>query len=265
MACGNGIEVCFASMVTVRSTTCVGCLVLIVLALFYFIFAKHEINMGISHSQSVPQRLESTIVSNNVVGNPMVQVTTDVVLSERKRLLFMTASYSFDQFHCLQKVLDCMRDICNAGWDVSVLIESASGLNYSHPRYKEIQDRAFCVRTGLYIPIIVEEFEKIGFGLNAKHRVYLAEHLNEFDYFSYAEEDMLLTVSHLTAFIEAQNKLRQHLGRSWIRYFIGFIRYVNASVAVNSCFLTCCVVVFIDMRIVLLIRSEPHGSTCHIR
>lgn len=150
-------------------------------------------------------------------------ITNNIQPSSR-RLLFMTASYTFDQFHSLQKVLDCMRDICNAGWEVSVLIDSASGLNYSHPRYVEIQDRSYCIRTGQPIPIVIEEYGKIGFGLNAKHRQYMTAHLNEFDYFSYAEEDMLLTVSHLTAVVTEQEKLKKYLVNDWIRYFIGFIR-----------------------------------------
>lgn len=44
-------------------------------------------------------------------------------ITRRPRLLFMTASYSFDQFLFLQEVLDCMLDICNAGWFVTVHLQ----------------------------------------------------------------------------------------------------------------------------------------------
>lgn len=194
-----------------------------------FLLHHAELNKSSISSSEVP--LKSTFVDvGRSVSPPAPADILRVVKPEvatnvtGKRLLFMTASYTFDQFHSLQKVLDCMRDICNAGWEVSVLIDSASGFNYSHPRYAEIQHRMFCVRTGAPIPIVIEEYGKIGFGLNAKHRQYMAAHLNEFDYFSYAEEDMLLTVSHLSAYIKEQDKLKIHLGSDWIRYFIGFIR-----------------------------------------
>ena len=123
---------------------------------------------------------------------------------QRPRLLFMCAVYTFDQFLYLQKILDAMRDHCNAGWNVTVHLQVANGLTYSHPRYIEIQDRAYCYDIGQYIPIILDTYGKIGFGLNSKHRAYVLEHLEDFDYFSYAEEDMLLTVSHLRAVIEGE-------------------------------------------------------------
>lgn len=82
----------------------------------------------------------------------------------------------------------------------------------------------FCVRTMSPIPLIIEEFESIGFGLNSKHRAYAAAHIDEFDYISYAEEDMLLTVSHLEAFVRAVDGLKRALPESWMRYQIGFLR-----------------------------------------
>jgi len=102
----------------------------------------------------------------------------------------------------------------------------ANGLSYDHPLYNELQSVAYCTRTQSYIPIILESFEpKIGFGLNRKHRLYLLEHVEEFDYVSYAEEDMLLTPSLLTAFLKEMDKLRLALPLSFQQYFIGFIRY----------------------------------------
>jgi hypothetical protein len=140
-------------------------------------------------------------------------------------ILFMTASYSFEQFISLQNVLDKWRDRCNGGWDVTVLIQvSSKGLVNTHQYLPILRERMYCVRTSSYIPLIVEEYGTIGFGLNSKHRAYAAAHLNDFDYFSYAEEDMLLSVSHLTAFVSATNKLKESNPESWMRYQIGFLR-----------------------------------------
>ena len=63
----------------------------------------------------------------------------------RPRLLFQTASYTMDQFHGLQKAMDCMRDICNAGWDVTVSMQTASGFDEKHERFDELRERMFCV------------------------------------------------------------------------------------------------------------------------
>jgi hypothetical protein len=196
-------------------------------------------------TENVDIRNYEKMLVNNLSLSDMYksEITPSVPDNERsitkpQRLLFMTASYSFTQFHSLQKVLDCLRDICNGGWDVSVLLQTASGLNESHVRYSEIVDRAYCVRTQKFISVTVEQFGKIGFGLNSKHRAYMRAHLDEFDYFSFAEEDMLLTLSHLTAFVAAQNQLRLALGTDgYLRHFIGFIRSVHVAMIFDCC---CC-------------------------
>ena len=75
------------------------------------------------------------------------------------------------------------------------VIQVANGLNSSHHLFRELQSIAYCTRTHTYIPIIVEQFNpKIGFGLNSRHRLYLLNHVHEYDFVIYAEEDMLLTV-----------------------------------------------------------------------
>ena len=146
------------------------------------------------------------------------------------RLLFMTAVYTFDQFLYLQKVLDAMRDHCNSGWNVTVHLQVANGLNYTHPRYVEIQDRAYCHATGQNIQIILDTYGKIGCGLNSKHRQYIKNHLEDYDYFSFAEEDMLLTVSHFRAWLSGEALLKRALPNTWLRYWIGFFRWEDSIV-----------------------------------
>lgn len=150
--------------------------------------------------------------------------------TDRPRLLFMSAVYSFDQFLYLQKLLDAMRDHCNAGWNVTVHLQVANGLHYLHPRYVEIQDRLYCYDMKAYVPVILESYGKIGFGLNAKHRAFVRSHIEDFDYFSYAEEDMLLSVSHLRAIIEGEKMLKRALPKTWLRYTIGFFRWEDSIV-----------------------------------
>ena len=123
-----------------------------------------------------------------------------------------------------------MRDHCNAGWNVTIHLQVANGLNYSHPRYLESQDRAYCHGSQLHIPIILESYGKIGFGLNCKHRSFIRNHINDYDYFSYAEEDMLLTVSHFRAWLSGEVLLKAALPKTWLRYWIGFFRWEDSIV-----------------------------------
>ena len=174
--------------------------------------------------------INSHLSAENKEKSKSVSIQTSIAPS----LLYMIASYSFDQFIALQRSLDCLKDICNSGWDVTVHLQVGSkGMLKTHPSYKIIQERMFCVRTNSYIPLIVEEYGNIGFGLNSKHREFAAQHIQDFDYFAYAEEDMLLTPSHLRAFIDAQSKFKQALPDTWMRYQVGFLRLVLEYSAVS--------------------------------
>ena len=163
-------------------------------------------------------------------------------------LLFMTASYSLDQFHFLQKSIDCLRDICNAGWDITLLLQVSNGLLRNDSLFRALQDQSYCVRTNRVIPIVLQSFGQIGFGLNSRHRAFVEKHLDEFDYFAYAEEDMLFTLSHLRAYLQEEERLRRVLptpatpcandgghcrtnknhADSWLHYQIGFLRFEDS-------------------------------------
>jgi len=146
------------------------------------------------------------------------------------RLLFMTATYTLGQLAALQLTLDGMRDICNGGWDVSVHIDSASELTEEHPRFAEFRDRLWCARTNSPIPLSLTTYKKIGFGLNCKHRVVMRERVNDFDYFSFAEEDMRLSISHLAAFLPFEAHMKSRLPKTYGRYTIGFLRYEQSTI-----------------------------------
>lgn len=187
-------------------------------------------HLTVQPSVALPNDRSADTSSCNTTYRRPAQGGMVVPLDRRPRLLFMSAVYSFDQFLYLQKVLDAMRDHCNDGWNVTVHLQVANGMTYTHPRYIEIQDRAYCYDMNAYIPIILDPYGKIGFGLNSKHRKYVLEHLEEYDYYSYAEEDMHLTVSHLRAILEGEKLLKSALPKTWLRYMIGFFRWEDSIV-----------------------------------
>lgn len=191
------------------------------LCLFAVLFALVIVVVIFSWGFAHNAMLRSTRLSRQA---PQHQPTTQVD-RPTPSLLFMVASYSFEQFIALQNVLDNVRDICNSGWDVTVHLQvSSKGLVASHAQLRLLRERMFCIRTNSYIPLIVEEHGMVGFGLNSKHRSYAAAHVMDFDYFCYAEEDMLLTVSNLLAYVSATERLKQALPATWLRYQIGFLR-----------------------------------------
>ena len=180
-------------------------------------------------------RTESVAVlnpqSSSATVPPLSRIaTSSITRKNAPKLLFMTATYTEGQLLAFQKTMDCMKDICNAGWNVTIHIQSSSGFGYDHERYEEFRNRLYCTDMGGYIPLYIEQYKKIGFGLNSRHRLYMREHVNDFDYFSFAEEDMLLTISHLNAFLSFESTLKKELPHTHTRYTIGFLRYEDSLV-----------------------------------
>lgn len=177
-----------------------------------------------------PERLKNMPkpITKSILRTTDSTTTSFLVKSHRPRLLFMTATYTMDQLKAFQMTLDCMRDICNAGWNVTIHVQSASDLSYAHERYAEFQSRLWCADSESHIPLVIENYKKIGFGLNSRHRLFMREHVRDFDYFSFAEEDMLLTISHLKSFIRFQSLMKKHLPKTHLRYTIGFMRYEDS-------------------------------------
>jgi hypothetical protein len=64
------------------------------------------------------------------------------------KLLFATASYDLTQFLTLWKSLDCMKDICNAGWDVDIALQVSNGMTYDHPIFQSMHNSLYCDRIG---------------------------------------------------------------------------------------------------------------------
>lgn len=147
----------------------------------------------------------------------------------RPRLLYMMPSYTMSQYLSLSKTVDSLVDICNAGWDVTVHLQVANGLNdTTSSAYKELKNRMYCAKSNSLVPLVVEGYDQIGFGLNSRHRTYMREHMNEFDYFAYAEEDMIFTISHLNSYIDSMKVLKLTFPKTWTRYVVGFLRYEDS-------------------------------------
>lgn len=141
------------------------------------------------------------------------------------KILFMTASYTLNQFQYLWKVIEGYRDICEAGWDVDISLQVANGINASSIYGRQLHQSAFCYRTQRHLNITYQAFGDIGFGLNSQHRKVIQSYLYEYDYFLYSEEDMYFSPHHLQAFLQEEQKLKLWFPNSWYNYTIGYLRY----------------------------------------
>lgn len=145
---------------------------------------------------------------------------------KNRRLLYMTASYSMGQFLHLWNSLASLVGICEAGWDVEIGLQASNGLKLDATPMRELQASLFCHRTNSIIPINITSFDSIGFGLTTKHRGVASAVIDQFDYFVYAEEDMIFTISHLNAYLSTVRLFESMFGKSLNQYSVGYIRYV---------------------------------------
>ena len=152
------------------------------------------------------------------------------------RILFMAPVYTFDQFLYLQKFIDAAKDHCIAGWNVTISLQVANGLSYDHPRYKELADGAICYRTlsdttdveMSKVPIYLQMYGKKGFQLNSRHRLFLRDHMDDYDVVVFGEEDMIFTPSHTAAWVHGMSRLKKRFPKQWQLFEVGFLRYEDS-------------------------------------
>ncbi len=172
---------------------------------------------------------------SKVASEKAVKVEKDQIL-KGNRILFMAPVYTFDQFLYLQKFIDAAKDHCVAGWNVTVSLQVANGLNYEHPRYRELSDRAICYKivsdTGHVVaskvPIYLQIYGKKGFQLNSRHRLFLRDHLDDYDLVIFGEEDMIFTPTHTAAWIHGMSRLKKRFPQQWQLFEVGFLRYEDS-------------------------------------
>lgn len=154
-----------------------------------------------------------------------VKASLTAPVPSKQRLLFITASYTMEQYLHLWSALSSLLDICNAGWHVEIHLQVANGLHQGHAQFAQLQSSLYCVDSGSEIPIHLTNYSQIGFGLNSQHRSITLQLLGAFDYFVYAEEDMIFTLSHLRAYLAASHRLQHLFPEAYMRYTVGFLRF----------------------------------------
>ncbi len=172
-----------------------------------------------------PPRITSNSINNTSLAN-----SHDRSSHWRKsiqKIAFMTASYKLTQYLTLWKTLESIRDICNAGFDVSIFIQAAAGIEPNSTLFHRLQDTLYCARLRRNIDFFIQTFPDIGFGLNSKHRGIMRDVLDTYDLFVYAEEDMLITSNHVINYLDELDSLKQDLPTSWKNYFPGFLRLLR--------------------------------------
>jgi hypothetical protein len=141
------------------------------------------------------------------------------------RIFIQILHFDLHHMDSLELNLNEYLSMCEAGWNPSILIHTCG--NYTNTVLKYIMDRTFCYRTKSFLPIKIRQYDSdIGVWLAAPHRLVAKEHINDFDFFIYMEDDMIFRYTMLTAFLHETKILQRVLPENGLAdYCIGFQRF----------------------------------------
>lgn len=130
---------------------------------------------------------------------------------EGKRILVASATYGSDNSLHLQEILNSLRDTCESGAYIHLL------LYVTYPWAPHIvnlfNDRLTCrnPRGKIDTKIIVQSPQLKEHFVDA-HRKYFYDNIDDFDLFVYTEDDMLIRNTHMIAYLQETEKLKNILG-----------------------------------------------------
>jgi hypothetical protein len=143
------------------------------------------------------------------------------------RILYMTPSYNLNQFPSLEASFLSFLELCNAGWNITIFVQVPQLSENVQMLFTALKHKLFCQRTQSHIPVSIDSFGDIGLGLNSRHRGLAFQQLEHFDYFIFAEEDMILTENNFQYFLNSMQMFKGRFSDSWIQYTPGFLRYIQ--------------------------------------
>lgn len=155
---------------------------------------------------------------------------------QSKRILFILNIYSFQHWDVIDEIFSSYRDMCEGGWDVKVHIMTAA--TWTKKTITWCNRVLFCYRIDSPISFHIQFFnQSVGRRIVDYSRVPISENINDFDYFSYTEDDMILSLGMLESWVYESRKLRDITSGKTIvdkprcgykyscKYSIGFIRF----------------------------------------
>ena len=161
---------------------------------------------------------------SQVVGESIVD-NYPTANSQYNRIMAFILNYSYDHIDPLILIFNEYVSMCEGGWDPTVVIHTTS--NWTQAMHRFARGKTYCYRTGQSVKFIVDVHDpSVGTSLAAKHKKYLRENINNFDFFVYHEDDIIFKHSHLVAYLNETRTLHDLLPETGLKdNVIGFQRY----------------------------------------
>jgi len=139
-------------------------------------------------------------------------------------LLVSIASYDFNQLPHLEEQLSSLRDICEAGATVHVVVHTV--VPYPVALIDLWNNRYECTRGLQHFSIqLVIKSPSLRLNLVDCHRPLFYEKLQDYDLFLYTEDDIRVTPTTVAAYLYETQILQQIVGPRSHEYNVGIVRY----------------------------------------
>lgn len=142
-----------------------------------------------------------------------------------KRVTFAISSFGTDQFLYLQDQIDSIRDLCEFGVGISVIIYTT--FPYTAQTINLLNARTQCRHPSgnVNIRVVVQSANLKEHFVDA-HRQYFYRNLDKFDLFVYTEDDLNIRPTHIVSYLDETEKLKALVGpKAFPGYGLGFLRY----------------------------------------
>lgn len=171
--------------------------------------------------------MQSTIESFQVA---LDKLTTSeqifpVPFSPHNRVLGLILANDFNRLDPIIIILNEYKSMCESGWKPTISFFTSADVTESVKLL--IRDKLWCYHIASYIPVVWNvRSAALGVQLAHETRLFLRHEINNHDIFIYHEEDMIVTHSHVAAYLFETKRLHYLLGEEISqRYMIGFQRY----------------------------------------
>mmetsp|Transcript_28299 Transcript_28299/g.38967 ORF Transcript_28299/g.38967 Transcript_28299/m.38967 type:complete len:287 (+) Transcript_28299:662-1522(+) len=185
--------------------------------------------MGCSSTRS--SNLFALLCSLLVFGR--ITISEDYVkprpFTNNNRILSIVLSFNLDHAESIGFILRQYVSICEAGWNPTVAFLTvvprweANVTSYFDAKY-------FCYRTNESLKIEYSIHDpQLGHYLTVQHRPFIAKNMDKYDVFVYQEDDMIITPSHIAAYVDESHYLHETSVKINLPVdstkMVGFIRY----------------------------------------
>ncbi|KAL7502708.1 hypothetical protein ACHAXN_000702 [Cyclotella atomus] len=141
------------------------------------------------------------------------------------RLLIAVTAYDLNQFPHFNRMYDSFRDMCESGYTVDLYIYTT--VDWPRDTLDSLESRIHCRHPLAQFSVsMVLKDPDVKLNLARYHKTLFHDNVDNYDLFIYSEDDHLVLLKHVTAYMEETRRLKEILGTpGYTDYSIGFIRY----------------------------------------